>query len=151
MQKKDFKDLSADKKLLVKKAKDATKLSYSPYSNFAVGAAIELNSGEIILGANQENASYPLSLCAERVALYNAAINFPKQKIKSLAINFDSSTKHKTDILTPCGACRQVIQEFEQRQKQKIEIIMVSKKQDVLIAKGIEELLPSAFTSLNLK
>lgn len=151
MKKFFVKDLSSAKKSLLKKADQATKLSHSPYSEFAVGVAIQLDNGEIVLGANQENASYPLSICAERVALHNAAINFPKQKIKILAIKFHSKKVKNAGVLSPCGGCRQVILEYERKQKQPIEIIMTSSKDEILIAKSITELLPNAFSSESLK
>ena len=93
---------------LVEKGKEATKLSYSPYSHFAVGAAIDLDDGKVILGANVENASYGLSMCAERVALYQMVMQgYTKDQVVQMIICCDCE-----DLPYPCGACLQVLSEI---------------------------------------
>ena len=128
---------------LIEKAKEARKLSYSPYSNFAVGAALLCKDGEVFVGANVENASYPLCMCAERNALYNALMHgYSKKDFLALAIVADSD-----EACSPCGACRQVISELFPLSG---EIIMANLKGDT-ITSNIKELLPLAFSGDDLK
>jgi len=119
-------------------AKRASKMSYCPYSKFAVGAAVLTNKNKIYLGANIENASYGLTLCAERVAICNAISN-GFRNIIAVAV------AAKRGEASPCGACRQFILEFGKN----IEVIF--KKNNELVSETIEELIPKAFTKGNLK
>lgn len=131
---------------LVKRANKQTKHSYAPYSNFYVGAAILLSNGKIIGGSNQENASYPLCICAERVALYTYGASSTKHYIKAMAISADYPTKPLTVPCMPCGACRQVIEEYESRQKKPINIYVTAVNiPNIIKIKGIATILPSAF------
>ena len=140
---------SSDKKLLFEARKSAAH-AYAPYSNFKVGSAILLENGKIISGNNQENIAYPSGLCAERVTLFSSSANFPNVPILAIAISYLSI--QKSDIpITPCGACRQVISEYESKQKNKIRIIMASEKNTIWIANGIENLLPVSFQHSVLK
>ena len=125
------KELSSTDKKLLSLAKKSAKSAHAPYSKFKVGSAVLLTNGKIISGNNQENAAYPSGLCAERVALFYTSSQFPKAKIKSIAI---------TSL--PCGACRQVMAEYEFKQKSKIRIIMVGEKGRMFIAEGTGNLLP---------
>ncbi|NOT74334.1 MAG: cytidine deaminase [Cyclobacteriaceae bacterium] len=144
-------DLDAESKYLIHKAKEATQLSYSPYSKFEVGAALLLEDGTVVLGANQENASYPLCMCAERVALYAAASQHPGKKIKKLAV-VAHKRKHKELIgATACGACRQVMFEYETRQKSKIEIVMLAPDMKWMVGNSTETLLPLSFGASSLE
>ena len=130
-------------KQLIELAKEARKLSYSPYSNFAVGAVVLTKDGKIFKGSNIENASYPLCMCAERNAIYNAYMNgYKKNDLVSLAIVADTDTP-----CTPCGACRQVISELF---PSKSPIYMANMKDEV-IEMTIEELLPLSFSGEDLK
>ena len=132
-----------NKNELVAKAIEARKLSYSPYSNFKVGAALLCKDGKIFLGANVENSSYPLCMCAERNALYNAMMNgYKKSDFISLAIAADTD-----EPCSPCGACRQVISELFPREG---EIVLANLKGDIK-SSNIEELLPFAFSGDDLK
>lgn len=132
-----------NKNELVAKAIEARKLSYSPYSNFKVGAALLCKDGKIFLGANVENSSYPLCMCAERNALYNAMMNgYKKSDFISLAIAADTD-----EPCSPCGACRQVISELFPREG---EIVLANLKGDIK-SSSIEELLPFAFSGDDLK
>jgi cytidine deaminase len=106
---KHLDDLDSESKYLVHKAKDATHLSYAPYSRFHVGAALLLDDGTLIQGANQENASYPLCMCAERVALYTAATQHPGKKITKLAVVAHKKNHKELVNATACGACRDVV------------------------------------------
>ncbi|MTI37912.1 cytidine deaminase, partial [Fulvivirga lutimaris] len=110
-----FDELDEESQWLVGKAKDALEVSYSPYSNFTVGAAALLNNSEVILGANQENASYPAGLCAERVALFQAGARFPNAAVIRLAIVAKRASEEDLRAGGPCGMCRQVMLEFEQK------------------------------------
>lgn len=131
---------------LIKKANIQTKNAYAPYSNFYVGAALLLDNKKIIVGCNQENASYPLCMCAERVALYTYGASHTKHKIKAIAISANYPTKPLSAPCMPCGACRQVIQEYESRQGKPIDIYVTAVGLKTIIKiKGIETILPAAF------
>ena len=130
-------------KQLIELAKEARKLSYSLYSNFAVGAVVLTKDGKIFKGSNIENASYPLCMCAERNALYNAYMNgYKKDDLVSLTLVADTDTP-----CTPCGACRQVISELFPKNA---PINMANLKGEVLTM-TIEELLPLSFSPEDLK
>ncbi len=127
----------------------ACALAYAPYSEFRVGCAIRLENGVIIQGANQENASYPLCMCAERIALYNAKMQFPGTAIKKMLITVQSPPGHAP--VSPCGACRQVIYEMETLQSSPIEIFSGSEETGYLFFRNAEELLPAPFKPSGLK
>ena len=105
-------ELDSESKYLVHKAKEATQHAYAPYSKFQVGAAVLLEDGTVITGANQENASYPLCMCAERVALYAAVSQHPDQKIMKVAVVAHKKNHKELSHATCCGACRQVMLEL---------------------------------------
>lgn len=131
---------------LVNAAREATNLSYSPYSHFHVGAAILLENGKTIKGANQENSAYPVGICAERSTIATAHNMFPNTPIKTIALAATNEEGVLTDkIITPCGMCRQVIAECELRFHKPIKIIMTSSNK-IIIADKLEELLPMAFS-----
>ena len=120
---------------LMDKAKKASEYAYAPYSNFSVGACVLAESGAVYTGCNFENASYGLSICAERNAIGTAIANGEK-KIKAVAIYSQNMQN-----CTPCGACRQVIDEFKTD-----GTVVVTLSKGELIVKSIEELLPGSFT-----
>lgn len=127
---------------LIEKAQEARKLSYSPYSNFAVGAALECQDGTIFVGTNVENSSYPLCMCAERNALYNAMMHgYKKTDFVALAIVADTD-----EPCSPCGACRQVISELFPKEGK----IYLSNMKGARKETNIEELLPFAFSGEDL-
>lgn len=138
-------DLDSESKYLVHKAKEATQHAYAPYSKFQVGAALILEDGTVITGANQENASYPLCMCAERVALYAAASQHPDQKIVKLAVVAHKKNHKELAHATCCGACRQVMLEFEQRQKKPFEIIMLASDEKWIKCNSAASLMPFSF------
>ena len=143
-------DLDAESKYLVHKAKDAALSAYAPYSKFCVGAALILDDGTVVTGSNQENAAYPLCMCAERVALYAAVSQHPGKAIKKMAV-VAHKKKHKELVdATSCGACRQVMLEFESRQKGSIQVVMLENGKWVLCSSAAV-LLPLSFSSTNLK
>lgn len=120
-------ELSAEEQQLVEAAKKATTRSYAPYSHFHVGAAALLANGEIISGTNQENAAYPSGICAERTTLFYANSQHPQQAVKALAIAARTSEGHWTEIpISPCGACRQVMTETENRYEKPMKVLLCS-------------------------
>lgn len=141
----DQSGLTAQQSGLVKKAVEATDDAYAPYSNFYVGAAALLESGEIVKGSNFENASYPLCLCAERVALGSVHSQYPGAIVKSIAVTAKNPKQKVSEPVAPCGACRQVICEYEQKQGAPIEIIMFGETDAVIVCESASHLLPIAF------
>ncbi len=135
---------------LVDKAKEMTRNSYAPYSNFRVGAAVLMSDGSVITGANQENAAYGDSICAERVALLFATANYPELKPVALAIAAYSNGKFTEDYISPCGSCRQVISEMENRFTCSIKIIMYGTSKSCIVD-TIKDLLPLTFGENTLK
>ena len=144
-------ELSAQEQQLVANAKEAFKTAYAPYSGFLVGASVLLENGEVINGSNQENVAYPSGLCAERVALFYAGAKFPDVKINTVAISVLSKNFEVKDVISPCGACRQVMAEYEEKQHRPIKVILHSPTDEVLIANKVEDLLPFMFKSPSLK
>lgn len=132
---------------LMQKAVEARNSAYAPYSKFKVGAALVLENGEIVKGNNQENASYPSGLCAERTAIYAAGANYPDQKIKVLAITATSEKHDVLEPIAPCGACRQAIAEYEQKQNEPIQIYFMGLKGKVVRVKSLLDILPLAFNN----
>ena len=119
--------------------------AYAPYSKFYVGAAIMLDNGEVITGNNQENASYPSGLCAERTAIYYAGATYPNAKIESMALTASSQNKLTEKPIPPCGACRQAIAEYEIKQEQPIEIYFMGAQGKVVKSESLANLLPLIF------
>ncbi|MCM4151890.1 cytidine deaminase [Arenibacter sp. N53] len=132
---------------LMKEAVKARKKAYSPYSKFNVGAAVLLENGEIVTGNNQENASYPSGLCAERVAIFYASAKYPGIAIETIAISATSENFVVNKPAAPCGNCRQSISEYEIKQLQPISIIMSGETGDVLKCSSVADILPLAFNS----
>ena len=144
-------ELSTQEQQLVENAKSAFKTAYAPYSGFLVGASVLLANGEVISGSNQENVAYPSGLCAERVALFYAGAKYPDIKINTIAVSIFSQKFKEVDVISPCGACRQVMAEYEDKQEQPIKVILHSPTDEVLIANTVESLLPYMFKSSLLK
>lgn len=138
-------ELSETDRLLFRKAIEARKQAYAPYSQFLVGCALLLENGEIIVGNNQENAAYPSGLCAERTAIYWTSANFPNEKILKLFIVGGPKNTYKNIPIPPCGACRQSILEYEIMQKTGIEIYFASVGGETYKLNSIRELLPFNF------
>jgi cytidine deaminase len=139
-------ELSEGDSLLRDEAIKAATNAYAPYSNFFVGAAVRLKSGDIVTGCNQENVAFPSGLCAERVALFYANSQFPHIPVESLAI---AAIKNGIveEIISPCGACRQVILETENRFDQDIRILLCG-KDETLIVSSAKDLLPLSFSKI---
>lgn len=138
-------ETSDDIQELMKKAILIRDKAYAPYSEFLVGAAILLGNNEVVLGNNQENASYPSGLCAERTAIYYAGANYPDVPVVKMALSA-RSLKHQLITPTPpCGACRQAIAEYEVKQKQSIEIYFMGETGKVVCSNSLANLLPLIF------
>lgn len=135
---------SEDLLLLEKDALQVAQTAYAPYSLFRVGAALLLDSGKIVGGSNQENAAYPSGLCAERVALFSANSHFPNQKIVQMVLLALDKEGNRVENISPCGACRQVILEVVQRQKQSFSIAFLSGQMATII-EDCRNLLPFSF------
>ena len=139
-------ELSAEQSAVVKAARRATYRSYAPYSNFHVGAAILLDNGEIITGANQENVAFPSGLCAERTACFYAGSQYPDARFKIIAIAARGLDGVPTSQpISPCGACRQSLLEYETRGGEDIQVILAGADK-VYIIPSIASTLPLSFT-----
>lgn len=132
---------------LMKTAVEARETAYAPYSKFKVGAALSLENGEVVKGSNQENASFPSGLCAERTAIYAAGANYPNHKIKTLVITATSIKHEVLEPVPPCGACRQAIAEYEEKQNEPIGIYFMGSKGKVMYVKSLLDILPLAFSN----
>lgn len=139
-----YSELSEEYKNIVNAAKDATKRSYSPYSNFCVGAALQLENGEILTGANQENAAFTAGTCAERSVIFYAGANFPGVPFKRLAIAAFTKGEFVKSPVSPCGHCRQAILEYETISGKPIEIILCG-RDEVYVLNSIKDLMPLSF------
>jgi len=144
-------DLSPEDAHLVAEARKATKLAYAPYSNFLVGAYAALNSGGFVVGSNQENASYPVGICAERALLASAAQLFPNEPINSIAISYHNLNGVSNKPLSPCGMCRQALQEYEGRVNQPIRLLLSGMEGKVFVINHSISLLPLSFSAIALK
>ena len=145
-----YDELNEADRALVTTAKEATARSYVPYSHFSVGAAALLGDGTVVSGTNQENAAYPSGLCAERVTLFFANANYPDIPVKMLALAAQTGGSYTDGQVAPCGACRQVILETENRFNQPIRILMYG-KDDIYIVDSIKALLPLHFDKSSME
>jgi cytidine deaminase len=141
------KSLSKIDAALLKQARKATKNAYAPYSNFFVGAAALLENDEIVTATNQENASFPAGICAERVLLSTITSLHPKIKIKAIAISYDNRNGESNHPITPCGICRQTLAEYEERLKQPIRLILAGLEGKIIIIESASLLLPLSFSA----
>ena len=145
------KELDPQEQELLRKAREAGKKAYAPYSNFYVGAALLLENGVTVCGNNQENVAYPSGLCAERVAIYAAGAQYPEEGIKTIAITCSSDQFRVAEPLSPCGACRQAISEYEMRHRHPIRIILSGETGKIRVVDSIGDLLPFMFKAEELK
>jgi cytidine deaminase len=145
------KELPADDVVLLAKARAVTVDAYAPYSHFRVGAAARLVNGAIITGTNQENASFPAGICAERTLLSVAGAQYPGVAIETLAISYHNELGTSDRPISPCGICRQSLQEFEQRTGKAMRVVLGGMEGKVLVLPESGLLLPLAFTSDELK
>lgn len=146
----DAGELAPGDAALLRQARAITRHAYAPYSHFRVGAAAKLTNGQVVTGANQENASFPAGLCAERVLLATAASLYPGMAIETLAVSYDNEHGPSNRPISPCGICRQSLQEFEQNTGRPIRLIMGGQEGKVYIIPQASLLLPLAFTAEEL-
>ena len=144
-------ELNGNDLKLVRAAKDATSGSWSPYSGFKVGAALLLEDGTVVTGSNQENAAYPSGLCAERTALFTAGHSHPDKAVTALAIAARNDNGFTAQPITPCGACRQVLAETEQRGGKPIRFILYGTQGTMVIESGTDAILPFCFGAESMK
>jgi cytidine deaminase len=138
-------ELHSEDQALVMHATTQLNSSYAPYSKFNVGAAVRLQSGKIITGSNQENAAYPLCICAEQVVLSQCGALHPNDPIISLAITVRSTTQKISSPVSPCGACRQVIKEYTNRQSIDFSLLLKGETGPTVKFEKASSLLPFAF------
>ncbi len=137
-------ELPEIEKLLIERAKSASGNAYAPYSHFLVGAAVLLENGEILTGNNQENAAYPSGLCAERTAMFYANANYPDVAVTTLAVAAQNAGGFLKDPIAPCGSCRQVLLETEQRYGKKLRVLLYGAS-EIAIIETVKDLLPLSF------
>jgi cytidine deaminase len=139
--------LNKKDQLLLAKARAITKEAYAPYSNFFVGAAAQLTNKKIVAAANQENASFPVGICAERVLLSTITSLYGKAPIDAIAISYNRKDGRSNHPISPCGICRQSLAEFEERVHQPIRLILSGMEGKVIIINKASSLLPLNFSS----
>lgn len=141
-----YDELSEQDRVLVDAAREATNRSYAPYSHFKVGAAILLDNGEVIIGANQENVAYPSGTCAERTACFYAHAQYPQSRFVAIAIAAcGTDGKEVYNPIAPCGACRQSLLEYEILANSDIKVMLIGRN-EIYILDSIKSLLPLAFS-----
>lgn len=144
-------ELPDEDSLLLDEAKRATRHAYAPYSRFRVAAVARLANGKIIAGTNQENASYPAGICAERVLLSSVSSQYPGIAIETIAVTYVNENGESSHPIAPCGICRQSLQEYEHRLKNPIRLILGGITGKVFIIPKASSLMPLAFTGNELK
>ncbi|WP_121355467.1 cytidine deaminase [Flavisolibacter nicotianae] len=144
-------ELPEEQQWLLNEAREVTSNAYAPYSNFQVGAVAKMANGEIVAGSNQENASFPVGLCAERVLLASISSLFPRVPIETIAISYKSDHQKSDHPISPCGICRQSLQEFESRVNHPVQLILGGMEGPVYVIDSASRLLPLAFTSQELR
>ncbi len=144
-------ELSDEDRELINRAHAILPDAYAPYSHFNVGAALLLDNGKVVVGTNQENASYSLGLCAERVALAAAASMHPDQRVKTIAVTIKNFNKPTLDPVSPCGICRQVLLEHEHSAGHPIKIILKGEGEKIYVIEKVSDLLPLSFLGSTIK
>ena len=146
----EYDKLASESKVLVEKAAEAADQAYAPYSQFYVGCSVRLQNGAYVLGSNQENASFPSGLCAERVALFECAKNLENNKVTEIAVFARSTNYEVPELLVPCAACLQVISDIQTRQGSPIKIWMWTGDKKVFVADNVGQFLPFHFELIKL-
>lgn len=145
------KELNSIDLVLLEQARSVTKSAYAPYSNFNVGAAAQLTGGTVVTATNQENASYPVGICAERVLLSAVASQYSNAGIVTMAISYHNLKGESKRPISPCGVCRQSLAEYEERTHQSIRIILSGMEGEVYIIEKARQLLPLSFSAGDMK
>jgi len=144
-------ELNKEDAELLRKARDVTKFAYAPYSKFKVGAFAKLDNGETVSGTNQENASFPAGICAERTLLSTASSLFPGVGIDTIAITYDNMNGKSDKPASPCGICLQSLVEFQDRTKKQIRVVLSGMEGRVQVIENARDLLPLVFGADDLK
>jgi cytidine deaminase len=139
-------ELNTEDSTLLAKARAVTANAYAPYSNFFVGAVARMQTGELVSGTNQENASYPVGICAERVLLGTIATLHPNVPIESIAVSYQSKNVKSDHPISPCGMCRQALLEYEIRMQKPFRLILGGQEGKIYVVGAANSLLPFAFT-----
>jgi cytidine deaminase len=144
-------ELPEENRRLLEEAREVTAHAYAPYSRFQVGAIAKLSNGEMVKSSNQENVSFPVGLCAEWVLLASVSSVYPKIPIDTIAISYKSEEQKSDHPISPCGVCRQALQEYEGRIGQPVQLILGGMEGPVYVIDSASRLLPLAFTSEELR
>lgn len=140
-------ELETEDRELALAALEAMNNAYAPYSHFHVGAAVRMSNGEIVRGSNQENAAFPSGLCAERTAMFSASAKFPDKDMRSIALAGGVHGRLTEQPATPCGACRQVMAQYQTKAGQPMSVIMIGKSR-IWKFKKVDDILPLIFNSI---
>lgn len=143
-------ELNEEDALLLKEARKVTQFAYAPYSNFQVGAFAKLENGKTVSGTNQENASFPAGICAERTLLSTASSLFPGVGIETLAISYHNLNGLSNKPVSPCGICRQSLMEFQERTKKSIRVLLSGMEGEVQLIENAKDLLPLVFSAIDM-
>jgi cytidine deaminase len=143
-------NLSEEDQALLLKARTVSANAYAPYSGFRVGAAAIMAGGSIVTGSNQENASYPIGICAERVLLAAVSSIAPSESISVMAITYQSDEVDSSKPVAPCGMCRQSLVEFENRYSKPMRLLLSGSEGEIFEFDSVSELLPFSFKAENL-
>lgn len=140
-------ELNPDDKALVERARQTIDIAYAPYSNFHVAAVARTVNGNIVSGTNQENASYPAGICAERTLLSAISSLYPGEAIDTIAVSYKNFNPggHSDKPVSPCGICRQSLLEYENRTSHKIRVILTGMEGKVIVIDSASLLLPFSF------
>ncbi len=144
-------DLNERDRTLLQEARQHTRSAYAPYSRFLVAAVARTINGKIVRGTNQENASYPVGICAERVLLSTLSSICPDEPVDTIAISYQNLDGESNNPASPCGLCRQSLVEYEYRLHHPIRLILAGQEGKILVLKNAKDLLPFTFTPEDLK
>lgn len=148
---KDESGLAPADLALLQAAREHTAAAYAPYSSFKVAAVAQTSSGHIVKGTNQENASYPVGICAERVLLSALSSLYPNESVTTIAISYHNLHGSSAKPASPCGMCRQALVEYEQRFNRPIRLILSGQQGEVLVIASAKDILPFGFTADDMK
>ena len=137
--------------MLLKEARKVTQFAYAPYSNFHVGAFAKLENGKTVSGTNQENASFPAGICAERTLMSTSSSLYPGVAIETIAISYNNVNGKSDTPVSPCGICRQSFVEFSDRTQKPIRIILSGREGEVQVIENARDLLPLVFAAEDMK
>lgn len=143
--------LSEEEASLLRAARAVTQHAYAPYSRFRVGAMLLMENGKTVSGTNQENASYPVGICAERVGLSAASSQYPGMPVKAIAVSYENELGESDRPITPCGICRQTLAEYQQRFSAPIRLILAGRTGKIWVIPDSGALLPLSFSAEDMK